>query len=83
MILKKFGFWLPLFSLLVCIYNATGEDDKNLLLYFTSPHLMFIENYTSIGRQLDGILVLYIINIVGWLVIGIIIDSIVFAVKRK
>lgn len=83
MFLKKFGLWLSLFSLLVCLYNAMGEDDKNLLLYFTSPHLMFIENFTSISRHLDGMLVLYTINIVGWLVIGIMIDSIVSAVKRK
>lgn len=81
--LKKFGFWLPLFSLFVCLYNAIGEDDKNLLLYFTSPHLMFIESYTSIGRLFDGMLAIYLINIVGWLVIGIIVDLVVKAIKRR
>ncbi|MFD1134511.1 MULTISPECIES: hypothetical protein [Paenibacillus] len=44
---------------------------------------MFIESYTSIGRQFNGMLALYLINIVGWLVIGIMIDLIVKAIKRR
>lgn len=80
--MKKFSFWLSIFGLLVCLLNATGKDDKNLLLYFTSPHLMLIEEY-NIGRQLDGIFIIYIINIVGWFIIGLVIDLIIAAFKRR
>lgn len=83
MILKKFSFWLTLFGVLVCLFNATGMDDKNLLLFFTSPHLMFTLEYTSILRHFDGMLEIYAINIVGWFLIGLLIDFIISAFKRK
>ncbi|MEK5057537.1 hypothetical protein BK126_11065 [Paenibacillus sp. FSL H7-0326] len=74
---KRFSFWLPLLSVLVCIFNAMGIDDYNILLVLTSPHLALLENIPSIGRHLNGMTIIYFINVFGWLVIGLIIDLII------
>ncbi len=34
---KGFRLWLPLLSLVVCLFNVFGYDDKNILLFLTSP----------------------------------------------
>lgn len=91
--MKKFRLWLPLFSLVICLLNIVGLDDKNLLLFFSSPHLMLLEDYSYIIRELfnelfDGfftfeMIIWYLINILGWFLIGWFIDIIITILKRK
>ncbi|MFF2886040.1 hypothetical protein [Paenibacillus sp. NPDC057967] len=38
-LLKSFRFWFALIALMIIIQNILGWDDKNLLLYFTTPPL--------------------------------------------
>lgn len=64
---KRFRFWFTLFSLLVVLNNLIGEDDKNLLLFFTSPPFWVTEFY-AIQISMTG---LYILNVAfcflfGW-----------------
>jgi hypothetical protein len=62
-------------------------DDKNLLLFLTSPHLMLLEDYSryvrAIGNETIQMMIWYLINIVGWFLIGWLIDIMVARLKRK
>ncbi|OZM57591.1 hypothetical protein CIB95_04265 [Lottiidibacillus patelloidae] len=84
--MKKFSLWLSVFSILICIFNAIGLDDKNLLLFLSSPHLMFLEDYSHYIRKIDNytlqMIILYLINIFGWFLIGALIDIIILKLKR-
>ena len=44
-VIKKFSFWLTIFAVVVVLYNMIGKDDKNLLLFFTSPPFWVTEYY--------------------------------------
>jgi hypothetical protein len=86
--LKKFKFWLTLFAIVVCLNNLVGNDDKNLILFLTSPHLMFLEDFSPVFRKTfpnENIYwgFYYVINIAGWFLIGWIIDFIVSQVKKQ
>ncbi|PYY29748.1 hypothetical protein [Paenibacillus illinoisensis] len=85
--LKKFRFWLFFLSLLICVYNATGLDDKNLLLFLTSPHLLLLVDYSryirAIGNEEIQMLIWYVINVIGWFLIGWLVDSLITKLKRK
>ncbi len=79
---KIFRLCFTIFAILICVVNATGMDDKNLILFFTSPHLMFLEDYsryvrTIVGNETLQMMVWYLINIIGWFFIGWLIDIIV------
>lgn len=85
--MKKFSFWLTILSILVCLVNVTGMDDKNLLLFFSSPHLLLLEDYSrylrEIGNETTQLLILYFINIVGWFLIGWLIDTVTSKIKHN
>ncbi len=84
---KFFSFWLTLFSLSICLFNLAGYNDKNLLLFFTSPILWFLEDYSSFLMRFISYQSLiwldYFLNIYFWCYVGLFIDSIVHASKRK
>jgi hypothetical protein len=78
---RKFIFWFTVASLLICILNLSGYDDKNLILFFTSPPFWitethwFVVNFTHPANiPLD---LIYIITILFWLLLGFIIDAII------
>jgi hypothetical protein len=85
--LKKFRFWLPIFAFTICLFNLFGFDDKNLLLFFTSPHLMLLEDFSSyirnIGNEFTQMIIWYILNIIGWFLIGWIIDILISKIKNR
>jgi len=85
--MKKFRLWLLIFGIVICLFNATGLDDKNLLLFLTSPHLMLLEDYSYIIRKIGNetleMIIWYLINILGWFLIGWLIDIIIKKLKRK
>jgi hypothetical protein len=86
-LIKFFNFWLVLFALGICLFNLSGYDDKNLLLFLTSPILMALEDYSSFFRRYISdqmlIWVFYLLNVFFWCCIGLTIDSIVHSSKRK
>ena len=78
-IFRKFSFWLPLLSLAICMVNLSGEDDKNLLLFLTSPVLIWLNpqltdlNY-SMENELQFQLIEYAIHFFSWLVFALLFD---------
>ncbi len=84
---KFFSFWLTLFALGICLFNLFGYDDKNLLLFLTSPILLALEDYSSFFKRFIShqmlIWLFYLLNVFFWYCIGLIIDSIVHPSKRK
>jgi len=84
---KKFRFRLIIFGSFISFLNASGSDDKNLLLFLTSPHLNL---YYDISRHINLLpsfgespYLWYLINIVGWYFIGWIIDTVIEALNRN
>ncbi|ASA25315.1 hypothetical protein [Paenibacillus donghaensis] len=76
---NTFSLWLSIFSLLVCLFNFSGMDDKNLLLFFTNPLLLLLNPVVT--RLLDTmnsealqLLLLYITHLAFWLCLGLLID---------
>ncbi|CAM4397291.1 Uncharacterised protein [Paenibacillus macerans] len=85
-LIKKLSFWLPLLSLIVCVYNLTGYDDKNLLLALTSPPLLwFNHELTKLHYMMNSELlwqfVLYGIHFSFWLLVGLAIDWIISRIR--
>lgn len=86
-LIKKLSFWLPLFSLIVCIHNLMGYDDKGLLLFFTSPPLLLFNSelaklhYTMNSKLLW--LVLYGIHFSFWLLCALAIDWIISRIRAN
>lgn len=77
-----------MFAIVICLNNLVGNDDKNLVLYFTSPHLMFLEDFSpifskAIPNENIRYAFYYVFNIVGWFLIGWIIDFLVEKLKRR
>ncbi|WP_019909367.1 hypothetical protein [Paenibacillus sp. HW567] len=77
--IKKLGLWLPLLSLIVCLYNLSGRDDKNLLLAFTNPLLIWLNPQLTdlhylMKNELLWQLILYAIHFFSWLIVGLVLD---------
>ncbi|WP_422659454.1 hypothetical protein ACK8P5_02610 [Paenibacillus sp. EC2-1] len=77
---KKVRFWLSLLSLIVIILNMTGQDDKNLLFFFTGPANMFTLEY--IGNDLS-MGVHYLLHIVFWFIVGWVVDLLISRFRRS
>ncbi|RRJ66252.1 hypothetical protein EHV15_27545 [Paenibacillus oralis] len=87
-LIKKLSFWLPLLSLVVCVYNLMGYDDKNLLLALTSPPLLWFNPeltklHHTMNSELLWQLVLYGIHFSFWLLFGLAIDWIISKIKAS
>ena len=81
---RKFTFWLSLISILICLNNFWGNDDKNILLIglnpvlnsvgYTEPfrHWMFdfSNESTSIKVQFPA----YLLHFSSFFLLGFIID---------
>lgn len=84
---KFFSFWLTLFALGICLFNLAGHDDKNLLLFITSPILWLLEDYSSFFKRFIShqslMWLFYFLNVYFWCCIGLFIDSIVHASKKQ
>ncbi|WNS43874.1 hypothetical protein [Paenibacillus sp. MMS20-IR301] len=87
-IFKKLSLWLPVLSLAVCLINYSGNDDKNLLLFLTSPVLLWLNpQLTDMSYAMDNerlsYLILYAIHFSTWLLFGILFDWIVSRRRAK
>lgn len=86
-VFKFFSFWITLFALGICLFNLFGYDDKNLLLFITSPILLALEDYSSFFKRFISyqmlIWLFYFLNVFFWYCIGLSIDSIVHPSERK
>lgn len=77
--LKTFRFWLTFFSLLVVLYNILGKDDKNLLMFFTSPPAWMTEYI----RIKISIWAHYFLTVAFWFLFGWAIDYGASKLKRR
>ncbi len=76
---KRFTFWFTVISFGICLINLLGYDDKNLLLFFTSPPFWIIETHWFVVNFTHPsnipINVIYIITILFWILLGLVIDK--------
>lgn len=70
---KKFTFWLTLFAVVVCAIHYFGFDYNNLLLYFLSVPVWFIEIFRDIHSMNIGIT--YLLTIASYTVFGLLVDG--------
>ena len=75
-VIKKFSFWLTIFAVVVVLYNMIGKDDKNLLLFFTSPPF-WVTEYIRFRVSFS---LLYLLNVSFWFTFGYVID---FGISRS
>ena len=80
LVYKTVRFWLLLLSLMVVFINLIGQDDKNLLLFFTSPVSMFLEEYMNPDLPIG---VHYLFHIGFWIFFGWLIDFLISRFKRS
>lgn len=84
---KGFRLWLPLLSLVVCLFNVFGYDDKNILLFLTSPVFWLLESQSFLGTWLDSfhvpLFLIYILTLISWFLIGLLIDVIFRRSSRR
>lgn len=75
-IIKSFRFWFALISVIIIIQNVSGWDDKNLLLYFTTPPLLIMNEWFSFQMDFgeSTMLIFYICNFVSWFLCGFLLD---------
>lgn len=84
---RYFSFWFTLLALSICLFNGSGADDKNLLLYFTTPALWFLNDHISfIQRFLSEQMLMgffYCLSLLSWYFLGLLVDTFVHSSKRK
>lgn len=85
--LKYFTFWFVLFSLIVCLINLSGNDEKNILIFLTNPIHIFLEKWlTSINTNSETSHffrpIIYLLHLVFWGVIGLTIDGLIVKIKN-
>ncbi|MEK5398007.1 hypothetical protein [Paenibacillus sp. FSL K6-2859] len=85
---KRFSFWLSLLSIMICLINLSGEDDKNLLLFFTSPTLMWLNPWlTDLHYAMENEriwqLILYGIHFGTAILVGLVADLLLSRYRRK
>lgn len=72
--IKSFTFWLPLFAVLIALYNGSGADDKSILFFLTSPPFWVMETYwfveTFTHPSNIPMLVKYGVTILFWAMVG-------------
>ncbi|KSU47787.1 hypothetical protein AS033_14075 [Exiguobacterium indicum] len=84
---KGFRLWLPLLSLAVCLFNVFGYDDKNILLFLTSPVFWLLESRSFLGIWLNSfhvpLFLIYILTLISWFLIGLLIDIILSVLFKR
>lgn len=85
--LKRLAFWMPLAYLLVGLLNLSGEDDKNILLFITSPPFWLAEfswagqRFMQSAASKTGVII--VVTLVFWCLVGMLIDWVIRRTKNK
>ncbi|TKH44204.1 hypothetical protein C1I60_12805 [Paenibacillus terrae] len=95
---KKATFWFSVISILICLNNYLGNDDKNVLLIglnpllnsivYTEPFRHWIFDFDSAKLAIDSVTIkvqfpTYIIHFISFFLTGLIIDFLRRLVGRK
>jgi len=86
-IMKRSVFWFCLLSLVICFFNFSGSDDKNLLIFLTNPiNLLLVDWLTDINTNPDTTIffkpLIYSLHLLFWVVLGIAIDVFIKSIKK-
>ncbi|MEA3422983.1 MAG: hypothetical protein U9Q80_04180 [Bacillota bacterium] len=74
---KKTKYIFMLIGVVIVVFNLSGNDDMNIILFLSSPLLWFTESkYSSIHPQDLPIVFYYISVIVFWFLIGILMERV-------
>ena len=85
---KSFRFWFTFFSIVVCAFNFFDLDDKNILLFVTSPPVWLIEN-SHFFNQVGNIPIMvidiftYTITIFFWFMLGFLLDKAIKVLRSR
>ena len=86
-LLKKFSFWFTLFSLFVVLFNLLGYDDKNILLFLTSPPFWVTETHWFVVNFIHPSEIplpfLYIITVLFWFLFGAFLDFLIKKLRKN
>ncbi|ATO50084.1 hypothetical protein D5F52_16030 [Brevibacillus laterosporus] len=90
-IFKKFWFWLGILSIIVCLNDFYGNDQKHILLIGLNPlldYMVYKESFRDWiinDNQIEGKILLggYVIHFVSYILLGILIDLLFFFNKQK
>lgn len=90
-IFKKVWFWLGILSIIVCLNDFYGNDQKHILLIGLNPLLDYMAYKESFrdwiinDNQIEGKILLggYVIHFVSYILLGILIDLLFFFNKQK
>ncbi len=95
---KKATFWLAVISILICLNNYLGNDDKNILLIglnpvlnsivYTEPFRHWMLDFESAKLATDSATIrvlfpAYIIHFASFFLIGLLIDLLIRRKNRK
>lgn len=76
--IRTFKFWLTVLAIIVCVLNITGVDDKNILLFLTSPPMALMETQWFVKYVIHPgdvpIWLIYILTIGFWFMVGVLLD---------
>ena len=74
---KKTKYIFILIGVIIVVFNLSGNDDMNIILFLSSPLLWFTESkYSSIQPQDLPIIFYYVSVIVFWFLIGILMERV-------
>ncbi len=82
--MKSWTLWLTLLATAICILNISGLDDKNILLFLSSPPFWLLEtpwfsshiiHPTSLPQS-----ALYIMTVSFWFILGKLFDRLIYIV---
>lgn len=86
-LLKKFSFWFTLFSLFVVLFNLLGYDDKNILLFLTSPPFWVTETHWFVVNFIHPseipLSFLYFISVLFWFLFGLSLDFLIKKLRKN
>lgn len=78
-IYRYFSFWILILPFSICLFNLLGFDDKNLLIFLTSPPFWLIEtnwfvvNFTHPSEI--PMSVIYVLTVLFWFSLGLLLDK--------
>ncbi|MBX9974087.1 hypothetical protein [Cytobacillus firmus] len=86
-IYRYFSFWLLILSISICLFNLLGFDDKNLLMFLTSPPFWLIETHWFVVNFTHPsdipMSVIYVLTVLFWFLLGLILDKALRKLKNK
>lgn len=85
--ITSFRFWFSLISIIIITQNVLGWDDKDLLLYLTTPPLLIANEWLSLDMTYFGEfisrLIGYIFNFLSWYLLGLLFDRVLYHLVIK